>query len=215
MDRVMNLPNQLTLLRIALTPVFIFLLFYPSGPTRVASFFVFLLAAFTDWYDGYTARKYGHISNWGKFLDPLADKILVLSAFVCFWLLGYFPLWMIVVMIIRDLFITGMRSCSIIYQAPMITRAYAKIKTFFQMFSILLLFIYHLFTRGNTNVDIWRGFRLIADNNVITITIFIVTVVTALTGLIYIVENRSSLRQIGIKLFKRAGQWNGRRGGME
>jgi CDP-diacylglycerol--glycerol-3-phosphate 3-phosphatidyltransferase len=202
MDRVMNLPNQLTLLRIALTPVFIILLFYPSGQARIASFIVFLLAALTDWYDGYTARKYGHISNWGKFLDPLADKILVLSAFICFWLLDYFPLWMLLIMIIRDVLITVMRSYSIIYQASMITRPYGKLKTFFQMFSIFLLFLYHLFTRGKTNVD-WHGFRVIADHDLIYIMMFIVTAVTALTGLFYIMENRYSLQKIGQQLFRR------------
>ena len=91
----MSLPNQLTILRILLTPVFVFLLFFDSMATRIGSMVIFTIAALTDWYDGYAARKTGGITMWGQFLDPLADKILVSSGFICFSILGYIPVWMV------------------------------------------------------------------------------------------------------------------------
>ena len=199
----MNLPNQLTLLRIALTPVFIFLLFLPADNVHIVSFVVFLAAAFTDWYDGYTARRFGLVSKWGRFFDPLADKILVLSALACFWYLEYYPLWTVVIVIVRDFVITVMRAYAIRSDIPMVTRFYAKCKTFFQMTFVLLLFIYHLLTRGQTHMDGWSGFRFISENHIVLILMIVLTAVTVLTGLGYIAENLPALRKKRIDFAER------------
>ena len=87
----MNLPNQLTLLRILLTPVFVSLLFVDNLVCKIVSFLLYVIASITDYYDGYTARKYGISTLTGQFLDPLADKITVSSSLICFNILGYVP----------------------------------------------------------------------------------------------------------------------------
>ena len=84
----MTLPNQLTILRILLTPLFILLFISDRIFLKELSVFVFIIAALTDWYDGWIARKLGTVSRWGVFLDPLADKILTSAAFVAFAWLG-------------------------------------------------------------------------------------------------------------------------------
>ena len=95
-------PNQLTVLRIILTPVFYFL-FRTGDPLLVhISMGVYIVAAFTDWYDGWLARKFNYITEWGKFLDPLADKILNSAAFFAFVYLDMLELWMVIIIVIRD-----------------------------------------------------------------------------------------------------------------
>ena len=105
----MVLPNQLTVLRIILTPVFL-VLFLSGDPLLIQiSLAVYLIAAITDWYDGWLARKFNYITEWGKFLDPLADKILTSGAFFAFVYLDVLELWMVLVIVIRDFAITGLR----------------------------------------------------------------------------------------------------------
>lgn len=105
----MILPNQLTVLRIILTPVFVYLFLMDDPVLKQISLGVFILAAITDWYDGWLARKFNYITAWGKFLDPLADKILTSSAFFAFVFLGVLPLWMVIVIAARDFFVTFLR----------------------------------------------------------------------------------------------------------
>ena len=105
----MNLPNLLSLIRIILTPLFIILLFSDVPNAKFFALLVFAIAAITDAYDGYLARKYNQITPEGKFLDPLADKILVLSAFISFAFIGIIDFWMVGVIIFRDSFMTGLR----------------------------------------------------------------------------------------------------------
>ncbi len=98
----MILPNQLTVMRIILTPVFLFLFLQDSNTLKQISVIVFLIAAITDWYDGWLARKFNYITSWGKFMDPLADKILTSAAFIGFVIIDFIPLWMVIVIIVRD-----------------------------------------------------------------------------------------------------------------
>ena len=105
----MNLPNKLTIIRIILSFVFMFLLFTQGLLAKVLALITFLIASITDFYDGYLARKYNLITDLGKLLDPIADKILVLSAFLAFVEMGIIPAWMVVIIILRELVITGVR----------------------------------------------------------------------------------------------------------
>jgi CDP-diacylglycerol--glycerol-3-phosphate 3-phosphatidyltransferase len=93
----MTLPNQLTTLRILLTPVFVWLILSDAPHLRIWGIVVFVVASLTDLYDGYHARKYGQTTRWGAFMDPLADKILITSAFIYFVHLGLLSLWMVIV----------------------------------------------------------------------------------------------------------------------
>ena len=105
----MVLPNQLTVLRIILTPIFLYF-FLSDDPVMIQiSSVIFVIAAITDWYDGWLARKFNYITDWGKFLDPLADKILTLTAFYGFVVIDVIPFWMVIIIIIRDMGITLLR----------------------------------------------------------------------------------------------------------
>ena len=106
----MSFPNQLSVLRILLTPLFLYLFLSENIVYKKLSLIVFFIAVSTDWIDGWHARKYGLISAFGIFIDPLADKILTSAAFAGFYILGIMPLWMVIVIVSRDIIITLLRS---------------------------------------------------------------------------------------------------------
>ncbi|MBI3322173.1 MAG: CDP-diacylglycerol--glycerol-3-phosphate 3-phosphatidyltransferase [Candidatus Omnitrophica bacterium] len=105
----MNLPNQLTLLRIALSFVIIFFLMMPGLVAKSAALAAFILASLTDWWDGRLARRQGLVTDFGMLMDPIADKILVLSAFCAFVQLRVVPAWMVVLIAAREFIVTGLR----------------------------------------------------------------------------------------------------------
>ena len=106
----MNLPNKLTILRVILVPVFVvFLMMDITGYGKWIALSIFIIASLTDLLDGKIARKYNLITNFGKFMDPLADKLLVCSAFICFIELDKLPTWMVLIVIAREFIISGFR----------------------------------------------------------------------------------------------------------
>lgn len=107
---ILNIPNLLTIFRIALIPVLVLLLLSPSELSSILSVAVFSIASITDWLDGYLARKMNIVTNLGKFLDPIADKLLIAAALVMLVGLGRVPAWMVVVIIGREIAVTGLRS---------------------------------------------------------------------------------------------------------
>lgn len=107
---IWNIPNLLTFFRIALIPVLVFLLLSSSELLSILSMLVFSIASITDWLDGYLARKMNIVTNLGKFLDPIADKLLIAAALVMLVGLGRVPAWMVVVIIGREIAVTGLRS---------------------------------------------------------------------------------------------------------
>ncbi|MDR1952876.1 MAG: CDP-diacylglycerol--glycerol-3-phosphate 3-phosphatidyltransferase [Clostridiales Family XIII bacterium] len=134
----MNLPNMLTLFRIALIPVFIVLLF--MGYSYVAAG-IFILAAATDALDGHIARKKNLITNFGKLMDPLADKLLVVSALVCLTALGEIAAWMVIVILAREFTITGLRSVAASEGIVVAAGMSGKLKTVFQMVAIAAILL--------------------------------------------------------------------------
>ena len=138
----LNIANTLTLMRIALTPVFIILLFYDHPYAKLWALMVFLVASITDAFDGYFARKHDQITDQGRFLDPLADKILVLSALISFALLEIIPYWMVGLIVFRDLFVTGLRVVMNQKGFQMVTSKIAKTKTSFQVVIIVTILLY-------------------------------------------------------------------------
>lgn len=193
----MVFPNQLTVLRIVLTPIFLIL--FLSGDTTMIqmSAGVFIIAAITDWYDGWLARKFNYITEWGKFLDPLADKILTSTAFIAFVLIDILELWMVVLIIIRDILITGLRLYADYKKVSFSTSYTAKWKTFSQMlFLYYLLLIYTLKT-----VDwIYHGreafFDCLLNPLLIYYTMLVITIFTVVTGITYIYSNRFLIKQL-------------------
>lgn len=196
----MVLPNQLTFLRIVLTPVF-YLLFVSDAPYfKQISIIVFLVAAITDWYDGWLARKFNYITNWGKFLDPLADKILTSAAFIALVNINVIPLWMVLIIIFRDFLITGMRSYFEYKKEYFSTSYLAKWKTFLQMtFLYYLLFFIVLQSFDNIKQNYKFLFEILLNKYLIYYLMLGITILTLVTGAQYFVRNK---KNIG-KLFKR------------
>jgi CDP-diacylglycerol--glycerol-3-phosphate 3-phosphatidyltransferase len=193
----MVLPNQLTVLRIILTPVFLFL-FLTGQPALIQiSYVVFLIAAITDWYDGWLARKFNYITDWGKFMDPLADKILTSSAFIGFVIVGILPLWMVLIIIIRDLLITFLRIYAEYRKVLFTTTRTAQLKTFFQLlFLYYLLLIYTLNTIEKLHESYKSLFAILMNPNGIYISMLFITLFTTITGLTYIYSNRFIIKQL-------------------
>ena len=193
----MILPNQLTVLRIILTPVF-YLLFRTGEPLFVQiSMGVYIVAAFTDWYDGWLARKFNYITEWGKFLDPLADKILNSAAFFAFVYLDILPLWMVVIIVIRDFFITGLRAVADYQNISFVTRKSAKWKTFMQMVFInYLLFVYTFSITNSIYVGNESIFELLMNENLIYYTMLFVTILTFYTGIEYVYKNIEIIKKM-------------------
>ena len=136
--RFKNLPNQLTIARICAIPLFIILLLMGF---RVTATIVFLAAAFTDMLDGKIARKYNLVTNFGKLMDPLADKLLTMAAFVCLVELGDIPAWMVIVILGREFIITGMRQVAAAEGIVIAAGWSGKIKTVCQMVAIPLIML--------------------------------------------------------------------------
>lgn len=190
----LNIPNSLTLLRIALTPVFIILLFYNHPYAKLWAFSVFLIASITDALDGYYARKHDQITDQGRFLDPLADKILVLSALISFAVLEVIPYWMVALIVFRDLFITGLRMVMNNKGFQMVTSNIAKAKTSLQLAIIVTILFYLGFSKVQLD-SLSDLIHFIRDYDLIYFLTLIVTIFTAFTGFSYIYENRSVIRQ--------------------
>lgn len=149
----MNLPNKLTALRIFMIPLFLVLSVVPfewgtvelSGSSipvhQLWAVIVFAVASFTDWMDGYIARKEGLVTNFGKFADPLADKMLVATAFIVLVEKGLAPAWVVSIIIARELAVTGLRLL-LVKEGEVLAAAWpGKIKTLSQMLAIILLFL--------------------------------------------------------------------------
>jgi CDP-diacylglycerol--glycerol-3-phosphate 3-phosphatidyltransferase len=193
----MVLPNQLTILRIILTPVFL-VLFLTGEPWLIQiSYLVFIIAAITDWYDGWLARKFNYITEWGKFMDPLADKILTSTAFMAFVIVGVLPLWMVLLIIIRDLVITLIRVYADYRKVSFTTTRTAQLKTFMQMFFLYyLLLIYTLNTFEKLHVAYKDLFSILLDPLGIYIAMLFITLFTVSTGITYIFSNRFLIQKL-------------------
>jgi CDP-diacylglycerol--glycerol-3-phosphate 3-phosphatidyltransferase len=193
----MLLPNQLTIARIVLTPVFMYLFLADNPLMKQISLGVFIIAAITDWYDGWLARKFNYITAWGKFLDPLADKILTSSAFIAFVYLDVLELWMVLIIVIRDFLITGLRAYAEYRKQYFSTSVSAKWKTFIQMvFIYYLLLVYVLgtveFVEKNFS-DLWIFLK---DPVIIYYSMLVITLFTLVTGIKYLINNRSLIRKL-------------------
>lgn len=133
----MNIPNRLTILRVIMIPVFIIFLMLDINNGRIIATIIFIVASLTDWLDGFIARKYDLVSNFGKFADPLADKILVCAALICLVELGDIPAWIVVVIIAREFAVSGLRIIAASEQIVIAASWWGKIKTVTQMIAII------------------------------------------------------------------------------
>ena len=141
----MNLPNQLTVSRIILTFVFMFFLFVPGLGAKILAFIVFTIAALTDLYDGRIARQRGLMTDFGRLMDPIADKVLVLAAFLAFVELKIIPAWMVIVIIAREFLITGLRLLAANKNRIIAAAQSGKHKTVSQIVSIFVILTFLVF----------------------------------------------------------------------
>ena len=138
----MNLPNKLTVMRVILIPFFVAALLYENGSSqtmRIVANVIFIVASLTDLFDGKIARKYNLVTNFGKFMDPLADKLLVCSALICLIQLGQLPAWVVIIIISREFIISGFRLVAADNGIVIAASYWGKFKTTFQMIAVILM----------------------------------------------------------------------------
>lgn len=190
-------PNQLTFLRILLTPVFVAFLFSADPVMRELSVLIFIVAMLTDWYDGWVARRWGYVTRWGTFLDPLADKVVTSAALIAFLYLDLVPAWTVWIIVLRDIAITVLRSYSEFKGKPFDTSRMAKTKTFLQFTVIYYILLLHV-ARSTEYFQVRYGPTLdrLLDQTLLSIMMVVIAAITLLTGIVYVIENWTTVREL-------------------
>ena len=152
LQNLINGPNKLTLFRIATVPIIVILLLFPTKICTFIAALLFSAAAITDYLDGFYARKKGLVSTLGKVMDPIADKLLVSSAFIMLTSLGWIPAWMVCVIIGRELAVTGLRNIIAEKGEDISASNLGKYKTGFQIAAIIPLMFHYPFFGLNVQV---------------------------------------------------------------
>lgn len=175
----MNLPNKLTVLRVCMVPVFVVLMLWDGlgGGGKYAAAAVFILASMTDWLDGYLARKNNLVTDFGKFMDPIADKLLVCSALICLVEKGKLAAWIVIVIIGREFIISGFRLVASDKGTVIAASYWGKFKTVFQMLMVILLIL-----------DLGGIFDVLAQ-----IFVWLALILTVVSLCDYLVKNRHVL----------------------
>ena len=178
----MNLPNKLTTFRVILIPFFVFFMLAPNmtGINHYIAAAIFIVASLTDLLDGKIARKYNLVTNFGKFMDPLADKLLVCSAMICLIQTGQLAAWIVVIIIAREFIISGFRLITSDNGVVIAASYWGKFKTTFQMLMVIVLIL---------NVQM-PFFQILGK--ILTYAALILTVVSLID---YIVKNKDVLKE--------------------
>ncbi len=196
MKLILSPPNQLTVLRILLTPVFLVLLFSGESALRQWSLLVYIVAALTDWYDGWLARRWGYVTRWGAFLDPFADKVLTSAALIAFVILHIIPAWPVWIIVGRDIIVTGLRSYAEFRGRPFDTSRLAKTKTFTQLVVIYYILILYVARESFLRQKYGSIIDSLLHPTLVYALVVAVAAITLLSGVLYIVGNRSTLRDL-------------------
>lgn len=176
-----QLPNQLTIARICMIPLFVVLLLWMKKPAgNILAMIVFILASLTDAADGYIARRYNYITTFGKFMDPLADKLLVCSAMICLVDLGRIESWIVIIIIAREFIISGFRLIAVEKGVVIAANYWGKFKTVFQMLMVILMV-------GNFG----GVFNVVAQ-----IFKWIALALTVISLVTYLIQNRQVLQDV-------------------
>ncbi|MDF2632278.1 MAG: pgsA [Caproiciproducens sp.] len=191
----MNLPNKLTVVRVILVPFFVFFLLLPSIPHHFLwALIIFSAAAYTDHLDGKLARKNNQITNFGKFMDPLADKIMVVSALVCFVNLGLADTWCVILIIAREFIVTSIRLAAVDNGVVVAANNWGKTKTISQIIAIVTIlafqYIQELVTLGKLSAFTISGMSsTVVFGQIGFVLILIATFFAILSGFIYVKQN--------------------------
>jgi CDP-diacylglycerol--glycerol-3-phosphate 3-phosphatidyltransferase len=187
----MNLPNILTLSRLIISPVFMALLLVDNVYSRLGALALFILASITDLLDGYLARKNGQQTDFGKFMDPVADKFLIALALISFVAMKSASTWMVMVIIGREFLIMGLRTLVAYRREVMESSFLAKIKTFSQMTAVFAILLHICL---NDCVDaglISISWQFLADLKFsFDALLFLAMLLTLLSGVDYVIKNR-------------------------
>jgi CDP-diacylglycerol--glycerol-3-phosphate 3-phosphatidyltransferase len=189
----MNLPNKLTLSRFALTVVFLAVMFSRFRFRETVALLLFSAASLTDFFDGKIARQRKLITNFGILMDPLADKILVCSAFIAFVGLGWMHAWMVVIIVARELAITGLRLLAASKHLVLAAEGYGKHKTISQIVAILSILVFHSYREWGEPGEAVFGFELFGHPWVdwfVPLSVWVAVGLTLLSGGLYLWRNR-------------------------
>lgn len=187
----MNLPNFLTVFRILITFVFIVYLQKPEFNAKCIATAIFAVASLTDWLDGYIARRYNLISNFGKIMDPIADKFLTLAAFFVFAQLNIIPLWMTVLIAVREIGLTLLRFRAMKHGKVLAAEKLGKYKTVLQMLSIvviLLLLVVRALPDGSSSFAVLLSYDQYIIMTLMGLTLFL----TLYSGATNFIQNRKA-----------------------
>ncbi len=170
----MNTANKLTLLRVILIPVYLIIWHLDFAYNNIVALIIFIVASVTDFIDGYVARHYNQVTDFGKFMDPLADKVLVLTSMICFCAMGRFPAWALVIVMAREFAVSGLRMVAVDNGRVIAAGWSGKVKTFATM---VCLCIMHL--------PIWEWLMWVC--------VIVIAVTTLYSGIEYFVKNKDVL----------------------
>ena len=183
----MNVPNKLTLARFVLTVFFLTAMFWRFSFSDTAALVLFCVASLTDYYDGKIARRDKLITNFGILMDPLADKILVCSAFIAFVGRGWMPAWMVVIIVARELAITGLRLLAATKNVVLAAEGYGKHKTISQIVAIITLLLADSFGEWG----VWAGQVFEPWVPALArISLWVTVILTFTSGALYLWRNR-------------------------
>ena len=170
----MNTANKLTLLRVILIPVYLLMWHLDFAGNNIVALVIFIVASVTDFVDGYVARHYNQVTDFGKFMDPLADKVLVLTSMICFCAMGRFPAWALVIVMAREFAVSGLRLVAVDNGRVIAAGWSGKVKTFSTMVCLCLM---HL------PIPDWLGW----------VCIIVIAATTLYSGVEYFAKNRDVL----------------------
>lgn len=170
----MNTANKLTLLRVILIPVYLIIWHLDFSANYIAALVIFILASVTDFIDGYVARHYDQVTDFGKFMDPLADKVLVLTAMICFCAMGRFPAWALVIVMAREFAVSGLRMVAVDNGRVIAAGMSGKVKTFATMVCLCIM-----------HVPVWEWLMWVC--------VIVIAATTLYSGVEYFVRNKDVL----------------------
>lgn len=185
----MNLPNKITISRILLTFVFIFVMKASGLWFKIGALAIFTIACVTDWIDGSLARKNNQVTVFGKIMDPIADKILVISAFIAFTQLSLVTVWMVVVILVREFIVTGLRIFALARGKVIEAHRLGKHKTISSYLAVFLIMSFLIFREIAAKTGLDLGTLQAAGSVSIYILMLVVVLFTIISGANYIVRN--------------------------
>lgn len=188
----MSLPNRLTIFRMGLTVFLVWVLFYPGLAAKVIAAVIFLLASWTDFYDGHYAKKHNLVTDFGKIMDPVADKLLILAVFFVFMTMHIVALWMFVVIFVREVAVTAIRFYAMSRGKILAAEQAGKIKTVLQFTAILLILLFLILAESSFQGH-WPRLFVIQLSRGIHVLMFVVVAVTLISGISFVWNNHRSV----------------------